>query len=119
MTDLFDRVCDLEETRDYLRAKLDAVEAERDRLRKFVEWAVSESAFSGYGLDGGDVQDKAEELGLLVEIGYDDVLDEGAGAEYGIEDGDSWYMLAWDPLADERRKAFLDRLSNEAKQRTD
>lgn len=35
-------------------------------LRDFARWALTESSFSGMDLDGGSVQDKAMELGLLV-----------------------------------------------------
>lgn len=36
-------------------------------LIEFARWAISESSFQGCNLDGGDIQDKAHELGLLVE----------------------------------------------------
>lgn len=36
-------------------------------LIEFARWAISESSFQGADLGGGDIQDKAHELGLLVE----------------------------------------------------
>jgi len=36
------------------------------RLAQFVKWALDTGPFDGCELDGGDVQAKAEELGLIV-----------------------------------------------------
>jgi hypothetical protein len=35
-------------------------------MAKFIEWAMQEGPWDGLGLDGGEIQDKAEELGLIV-----------------------------------------------------
>lgn len=37
-------------------------------LIKFARWAISESAFKGSDLDGGDIQGQAVALGLLKEV---------------------------------------------------
>lgn len=37
----------------------------------FARWVIRECVFDGRDLDGGDVQDKAVELGLLIEAKYD------------------------------------------------
>lgn len=35
-------------------------------MAEFVKWAMQEGPWEGGDLDGGSVQDKAEELGLIV-----------------------------------------------------
>lgn len=42
-----------------------------DALREFFRWAVREATWDGVDLNGCDIQDKAVELGLLVEEIYD------------------------------------------------
>lgn len=42
-----------------------------DTCRVFTRWIIRESVFDGCGLDGGAVQDKAVELGLLIKVPYD------------------------------------------------
>lgn len=65
---------------------------ERDRAREFVEWAMRDGSWKGYDIDGGDAQDKAEELGLIVEVPAD--------AEFRAEyDADTMYVCAWAALA--------------------
>jgi hypothetical protein len=41
------------------------IRSELKRLRKFVDFILQESAWEGCDVDGGDAQDKAEELGLI------------------------------------------------------
>jgi hypothetical protein len=62
------------------------------RLRAFVHWALSDGSWQGRSIDGGEIQDKAIELGLVVKTKYDNAI-HGESAE--AEDGDDWYMLAW------------------------
>lgn len=61
-------------------------------MAEFVKWAMQEGPWSGNELDGGDVQDKACKLGLLVKTQYDpDIHGE---SEFDIEPGDDWFVLA-------------------------
>ena len=50
-----------------------AREDERRRLTEFARWAIREFCFSSGSPDSFDVQEKAAELGLIVEVpgGYD------------------------------------------------
>lgn len=61
-----------------------------ERLKSFARRCVEDS-FEGYGFDGGDVQDLAEELGLIVPVrgGYDP---EKHGESDCAEPGDPWCM---------------------------
>lgn len=62
-----------------------------DATKKFTEWAIRAS-WEGGTLDGGDIQDKAVELGLLVEVTYDP--DEHGPNDCDAEKGDPWYVLS-------------------------
>jgi len=73
-------------------ARLTVYKHEIERLRAFVHWALSDGSWRGTSLDGGEIQDKAIELGLVVKTKYDNAI-HGESAE--AEDGDDWYMLAW------------------------
>lgn len=42
--------------------------------RKFARWVIRHSCFDGCDLDGMDVQEKALELGLLIETNYDPAI---------------------------------------------
>jgi len=44
-----------------------------DPIKEFARWIIQEGCFEGGTLDGGEIQDKAVELGLLVEELYDPV----------------------------------------------
>ena len=47
-------------------------------------------------IDGMDVQDLAEEHGVIVKVPYDpEKHGEEGGSEFGIEPGDDWYVPAW------------------------
>lgn len=65
---------------------------EIERLRAFVHWALCDGSWRGTSIDGGEIQDKAIELGLVVKTKYDNAI-HGESAE--AENGDDWYMLAW------------------------
>jgi len=41
------------------------------KVVEFARWAIRGSCWEGLGLDGGDVQEKAVELGLIVPCGKD------------------------------------------------
>lgn len=65
--------------------------ADRDTLRQFFEaMALDVWGFSDFG--GGDIQDRAVEMGLLVEV----PADEAFQAEY---DSDTMYTWSWSALA--------------------
>ena len=73
---------------EYVREAADEIE----RLRAFVHWALCDGSWRGTSIDGGEIQDKAIELGLVVKTKYDNAI-HGESAE--AENGDDWYMLAW------------------------
>ncbi len=68
---------------------------EAEKLREFVEWCMATASWQGYDLHGGDMQDKAEELGLLVQVPADEAFRE----EY---DSDEMFVVAWSQLAARR-----------------
>lgn len=78
------------------------VEAERDiarfeieRLRAFARWAVQEGPFNGCDLDGGDVQTKAIEFGIIVQTQYDPATHGEPDTGVDIEPGDPWFVFAY------------------------
>ena len=79
---------------DDLLAYLAHLEAQNERLRRFAGWAIMEGPFQGYDLDGGSVQDAAQEHGLIAEVpgGYDPDVH----AEEDLERGDTYYTLAFE-----------------------
>ncbi len=72
--------------------ELEAQLREAEKLREFVEWCMATASWQGYDLHGGDMQDKAEELGLLAKVPADEAFRE----EY---DSDEMFVVAWSPLA--------------------
>ncbi len=60
-------------------------------LLDFFTWAMNEGPFDGCSLDGGDVQDKAEKLGLIVSEKYDP---EVHGERCDFEEGDNIYVFS-------------------------
>lgn len=70
------------------------VPSEESKLFQFLRWAMTTGPWIGSDLDGAAVQDKALELGLIVETKYDpDVHGGGENSEY-TEPGDIWYVFA-------------------------
>lgn len=63
-------------------------------LAEFLKWAMEDGPFNGCDLDGGSVQDKAEELGLLKIEPYDEA--KHGESEFDIDPGDDWYVLSDD-----------------------
>jgi len=57
----------------------------------FVAWAMREGPWEGGDLDGGALQDKAEELGLIIKTTYNP--DIHGSCDYGSEPGDDWFVL--------------------------
>lgn len=61
-------------------------------MRDFIRWAIRQSAWNGFDLDGFDIQEKAESLGLIQKVPYDP--DKHGESEFDIEPGDDWYEFA-------------------------
>lgn len=76
--------------------ELEAAQGTGEAAAKFVRWAMREGAWDGSGLDGGEIQDKAEELGLIVRVPYDP--EKHGESEFDVEAGDDWFVFAG-PLA--------------------
>ena len=62
-----------------------------EALLTFFRWAMNNGPFDGCSLDGGDVQDKAEHLGLIVPTKYDP---KAHGERYEFDAGDDFYVFA-------------------------
>ena len=56
---------------------------------KFVMWALMEGSWQGADIDGGAAQDKAVELGLIIEDQYDP---KRHGESDCAEPGDCWFI---------------------------
>lgn len=70
---------------------------ERQRLAVFARWIIQQMCFEVGRIDGGDVQDKAVELGLLVEVegGWDpDKHDTEHWSHDFMDPGDPYFELA-------------------------
>jgi hypothetical protein len=61
-----------------------------DPIKEFARWVIQESCFDGCDIDGGSVQDKAVELGLLVEELYDPVKHPNVE---DVEEGDGVFVF--------------------------
>jgi hypothetical protein len=59
-------------------------------LAEFAKWAIRSGPWSD--LDGGDIQDKAVECGILVETQYDP--EKHGPTETDQEPGDPWYVFS-------------------------
>ena len=86
------------------------IKPSEDKIHAFFDW-LFDGIFEGGGFDGGDIQDKAEELGLLIlckvdrtDDAYKDKCDE--------YDSDELYFPWW---TDEAQKV----LSNKPSERQD
>jgi len=60
-------------------------------LAEFAEWALKDGSFHGCGLDGGDIQDKALECGIIVQALYDP---EKHGPCADAEVGEVWFVFS-------------------------
>lgn len=56
---------------------------------QFVMWAMLSGSWQGDDIDGGAAQDKAVELGLIVETKFDPIIHGESGH---CEPGDTWYV---------------------------
>ena len=69
---------------------------ERGKAREFIEWACDE-AWRGFGLDGGDVQDKLEALGLIVSVPASDEV----AAEWDCE---TMFVTKWNATSPDQEE---------------
>ena len=60
------------------------------KLAEFAAWAVLEGAWTGSDLEGGEIQDKAVKLGLIVKVSYDPEVH--GESEFDFMPGDDWYV---------------------------
>ena len=74
-------------------AEIERLEAENAKLREFFE-VVFKDLWDLHDPDGGDLQDTAERLGLIVKVPADEQFRD----EY---DGDEMFVWSWSPLATE------------------
>ena len=79
----------------------DRIKAERDNLREFVEHMLQSHSFDNFycgDIDGGDCQDTAEALGIIISlpINQDNEADVEAGQEF--ETDKLWY-IKWSEYA--------------------
>lgn len=59
--------------------------------KTFAQWAIREGAWEGCDLDGGSIQDKAVELGIIKEVPYDPASH--GDNDCGAEAGDPWFVF--------------------------
>lgn len=62
--------------------------------KAFAHWCIKKFAWS-CDVDGGDIQDKAVEYGILKEVPYDP--ERHGESEYDAEPGDPWYEFVEAP----------------------
>ena len=62
----------------------------KHQLAEFARWCI-EQCFMGHDLDGGDVQAKAAQLGLLTETKYDPAIH---GENDYADPGAQWFVFA-------------------------
>ena len=67
------------------------MDAFANKLAQFAQWALNQT-WEGYELDSSEVQDKAEELGLTVEVPYDPKVH--GETEIEIEPGEPFHVLS-------------------------
>ncbi len=61
-------------------------------LLEFFRWSMASGPWGGNDLDGADVQNQAERLGLIVKVPYDPAKHGEAICE--INPGDDWFVMA-------------------------
>ena len=62
-------------------------------IAEFARWCIDEGPFNGCDLDGGSVQQKAIECGLIVETKYDPDI-HGESNIPCVSPGDRWYVFS-------------------------
>lgn len=83
-----------------LSAALSSRDREIERLRAFARWAVAEGPFNGCSLDGGDIQEKAVQFGILREVKYDPSTH--GPNDVDAEAGDPWFEFTFSEAIDEQ-----------------
>jgi len=65
------------------------------KLAEFAQWVIVNGSFEGCDIDGGSLQDKAIEYGILVQVPYDP---EKHGRQYygELDPGEPWYVFSDD-----------------------
>lgn len=89
------RACKLYEELEILRNERCTVLAERDRLRAFAARIVEEYCWEYHDVDGGDIQDLAEQHGVIVPTPHDletCTVESCPGCGY---ETDMLYRLTW------------------------
>ena len=66
---------------------------DNDPVKEFARWVIREGCFEGYDLDGGQLQDKAVELGLLREETYDPEKHPNVSENFDAEEGDRIFVF--------------------------
>lgn len=69
--------------------RLRSIPAQPDPAAQFVMWALTEGSWQGTELDGGAIQDKAVELGLIIEDQYDPKRHPESDC---VRPGDPWFI---------------------------
>jgi hypothetical protein len=67
-------------------------------LAEFAKWAVEKGCFEGCDLDGGSIQDKALECGVIVQTKYDPRL-HGPQFCAELDPGEPWFVFSDDLFA--------------------
>jgi len=62
-----------------------------DPMKEFTKWVITQAVFNGSSIDGGEIQDKATELGLLTVEKYDP--EQHTGIE-DLEPGEDIYVYS-------------------------
>jgi hypothetical protein len=70
--------------------EIERLRAAQRPLVAFARWAIQEGSWEGGALEGDYVQDRAEELGLIVKTKYDPKVH---GESDIAEPGDDWYVF--------------------------
>jgi hypothetical protein len=78
------------------RAALAEAQQGEGKWERFGRWVVEVNTFLGADLDGYDVQNKAVELGILIEVEFDPDKHDADNESIGVERGDSWFVFADD-----------------------
>jgi hypothetical protein len=70
-------------------AQLASARKALEPLARFAMWALADGSWQGADLNGGEVQDKAQDLGLIVKTEYDPKVH---GASDCCDLGDDWFV---------------------------
>jgi hypothetical protein len=62
-----------------------------DDYKAFAEWVIRTGCWEGCGLNGGEIQDKALEFGIIEKVDYDPAVH--GPNNVGAEPGASWFVF--------------------------